>query len=45
MDAYIIVYYLNLKNINNFVKTDLDVKNRFFSYHISFLLKTKNLKI
>lgn len=45
LTVYIIAYFLNSKNIHNFVETDLDIMNRFIAYHISIQSEKKNLGI
>lgn len=45
IDAHIVAYHLDPKNIHNSVGTDLDVMNRFFARHIPTQSETENLEI
>lgn len=45
IDIHIIVYYLNLYNIYNTVKTNLIIINWFLAYYIPILFDIKSIKI
>lgn len=42
---YVMVYHLDLNNIDNVARTDLNIINRFLAHYISISLNIKSIKI
>lgn len=45
INIYFIIYYLNLNNIYDIIKTNLNIVNQFLAYYILIQFNIRSLKI